>query len=1522
MTLISYAQNFEDVLLWRAFGHLDRGFYIDVGAAHPDIDSVTRAFYDRGWTGINIEPVPEYFVRLTGARPRDVNLRLALGATPSSGIVYVVAGTGLSTIDTALADQHRAASWDVREQDVPIDTLAEVCRVHAPADIHFLKIDVEGAESAVLRGADFANYRPRIVLVEATAPGTTVSTHAEWEPLLLAADYKFLWFDGLNRFYAAAEHFDVLAAHFQVPVCVFDDFLRAADTEWTRRISNAEQQTIHAREQSADLLEQAMLADAERHMAQAHAREADHHARGAEARARSLEYRAVGSEQQAQAAEHRAKAMQARAAAAEHLVRHNEAQYAAESHRVNAALQRLRDEEAALRASTSWRLTAPLRNAVESTRALTRRGRPPAPAPAEPLELQPRVVESPAAIRTLAEPARPPLCTVHQFHSGSAVGDAITNSLLLIRSQLRSMGYRSEIFVEHRDPLLTEELRPATELPVHDEYVLMVHHSMGFDAYDRVLALRAPKILMYHNITPPEFFPGQPYVQHMVERGREQLAGLRDHVVSALADSEYNAIELRRLGFADVAACTLLFDIGVLRKRASGRNRDADQPFTILFVGRIVPSKGQLELLEAFAAFRKLHLGAARLVLVGRGDGAGQAYHDELLARIGELGLEDHVVLTGLVSDEALQVHLQRADLYVSLSRHEGFGVPLVEAAAIGLPVLAWPAGAVGYTLGLKAGAADAGRLASREAASVAARMAELAGDMGGRTALARAQSAALERFSLPAQLEILSAALARAGAVPPPNASVAEILAGNARYTITGHVNKTYSLAAINRTLARRLDKALPGRVRLVPVEGEPTADLGDVPESERAAATDLATRPPHETGPVIVLSQHYPVYVPQDRGDVLLAMVFWEESLLPPATVAVLNESFNGVLAPSRFVARALVDSGVSIPVHMVGYAPELGNYLALPGAKLDGPSPFTFLHVSSAFPRKGLDVLLGAFTRAFRSTDPVRLVIKTFPNPHNDAAAQIEMLHQADPHAPAIELIDRDVDDEALLRLYREADAVVLPTRGEGFNLPAAEAMAAGVPLIVTGAGGHMDFCDVSTARLIEYRPALSRSHVAAGMSLWAEPDGDDLAAALREAVEDKPASLARARLARDMIAARLSPDRMIPAIGSAAIDALLRPTRSSMRICVVTSWDVRCGIAGYSRFLLSAMRSADPKMLVTVLSDTRAPEGAIPDFPVQPVWTLGSPDLDPFLLTFAQQDPHVIMIQHQPGLLDWATLGRLVERASDGHRALVVTLHNTANLLDVEQDARNAALTGLAMASRVIVHTLPDVERLRRLGLNGVVLMPHGAPDMLPARPARTLSRSSPVVIGCCGFLLPGKGIPTLVEAASILRRDWPEMRLRLCNASYGHPVSDEEAERVRETIQAMGLRDVVDLETDYLPFDEARRRLGDCDVIVLPYPKSGEAASGALHMALSAGPCVAVTPISLFEEAGRAVYRLPGTDAEAIAEGLTDLLRSHPVRTSTAMAAREWMDARGWRSIGTRVAGIARGLSVAVKGTDQ
>lgn len=227
MPFVSFAQNAEDVPLWRLFKHQPDGFYLDVGASGPD-QSVTTAFYRRGWSGVNLEPAPSLFRELAAARPRDVNLPLAASDRPGTVTLYTDFGSlgGLSTVSDAVAAQSKPGGFQAVPVPVPADTLAAVCDEHARRPIDFLKIDVEGHERAVIAGADWRRHRPRVLLVEATEPQSPTPTHYEWEPLLLAADYLFALFDGLNRFYVRAEDRDLLPV-LGYPACVFDDYVPA-----------------------------------------------------------------------------------------------------------------------------------------------------------------------------------------------------------------------------------------------------------------------------------------------------------------------------------------------------------------------------------------------------------------------------------------------------------------------------------------------------------------------------------------------------------------------------------------------------------------------------------------------------------------------------------------------------------------------------------------------------------------------------------------------------------------------------------------------------------------------------------------------------------------------------------------------------------------------------------------------------------------------------------------------------------------------------------------------------------------------------------------------------------------------------------------------------------------------------------------------------------------------------------------------------------------------------------------------
>ena len=219
---VSYAQNAEDVILNRIFAGKARGTYVDVGASHPTLDSVTQAFYDRGWNGINVEPLPDRIAELAYARPRDLNLRLALADRPGTAVFHVFPTLhGLSTLSAEVAERSAALGDEPFRVEVEVSTLAIVLEAAKVETLDFLKIDVEGAEAAVLAGMDFSRWRPTVVVVEATAPGTPQPSHETWEPLLIAARYRPVLFDGLNRFYLAEEA-AALAERFTTPPNVFD----------------------------------------------------------------------------------------------------------------------------------------------------------------------------------------------------------------------------------------------------------------------------------------------------------------------------------------------------------------------------------------------------------------------------------------------------------------------------------------------------------------------------------------------------------------------------------------------------------------------------------------------------------------------------------------------------------------------------------------------------------------------------------------------------------------------------------------------------------------------------------------------------------------------------------------------------------------------------------------------------------------------------------------------------------------------------------------------------------------------------------------------------------------------------------------------------------------------------------------------------------------------------------------------------------------------------------------------------
>lgn len=263
MGITSYAQNFEDVMLWRALGNIENGVYVDIGAHHPVIDSISKAFYDHGWRGVNVEPGSSQAALLRAERPRDITIEAMVAER--SGILpfYETPGGGLSTGRKDIAEEHRKnLDCAITETFVTAITLDDALSIAPGEEIHWLKIDVEGFERNVLLSWRTSPRRPWILVIEATHPKTNIATHHEWEDLVLGKGYKLVYQDGLNRYYLDERHAE-LVSHFELPPNVYDDF------QLEEGISSLFARSIRERFSREWINESARIADLESQLATA-----------------------------------------------------------------------------------------------------------------------------------------------------------------------------------------------------------------------------------------------------------------------------------------------------------------------------------------------------------------------------------------------------------------------------------------------------------------------------------------------------------------------------------------------------------------------------------------------------------------------------------------------------------------------------------------------------------------------------------------------------------------------------------------------------------------------------------------------------------------------------------------------------------------------------------------------------------------------------------------------------------------------------------------------------------------------------------------------------------------------------------------------------------------------------------------------------------------------------------------------------------------------------------------------------
>jgi glycosyltransferase involved in cell wall biosynthesis len=1081
------------------------------------------------------------------------------------------------------------------------------------------------------------------------------------------------------------------------------------------------------------------------------------------------------------------------------------------------------------------------------------------------------------------------LPAVHQFHHAIRRGDAIGEEMLAIRGRLRAAGWESEIFAGSIAPDLAGDVRPFDSYAGDPDNLLLVHHSIGHHLAGRVAALPDRELLVYHDITPPRFFAGDSLMVAHLERGLHQLDLFRSRVAGAIADSRYGARQLSRRGFM---APTVVPPVFAIERLPSSTGRPGETPL-FLFVGRIAPNKRQDDVLEAFESFASAG-GAGELALVG--DVPEDPFARRLSERIRSSPCRDRVRLPGLVSDADLDAFYRRASLFLSMSEHEGFGVPLLESFAYGVPVLAFAAAAVPETMG------GAGVLFTRKRPDeVAAMMAELCGESALRARVIEEQKARLGRPDLAQAgerlLEAVRTALRRPERAPSRSGRPLSV-------RIEGPFETSYGLAAANRALALALDAHAFVRTSIECTEGTGdylprSADLADKPRAARLWERSFAERKPD-----VVIRNLYPPRFERPAGRLNLSYFFWEDSLLPAGWGERLSRGFDAVLAPSEHVREVLRASGVTVPIEVLPPVVESETPVEeIAPARLPTARKTKFLSIGSAFPRKGTDVLISAFARAFSAADDVVLVLKTFPNVHNTVAETLENLRASRPDCPEILHIDRDMPREELLGLYRAADAFVHPARAEGFGLPAAEAMLFGVPVIAPDSTGLADFCNAETALLVPHRPAPSRSHVAVPAAEWSEPDEEALAAMLRGFADGSLRAQARRRAgnARRFVREHFSA-RAVAGRAQEIVERLWDERTRGLPMAVVSSWNTRCGIATYAGHVFGAFPSN--RVEVTVLSNVDgAPFGADAGN-VTRVWTKEAGGLANLVDEVLESGARAVHVQfHASFYASYRELKKaLLDLAGRGIR-LFVTFHMTHTNADggLEQPIADL-LPALTRCERLFVHHENDLARLAALGLENVALIPHGG-VLFPRRDRTSVARALKIadrrVVATFGFALPHKGLFEAIEAVAVLRETYPTILFLAMGAATPEEKSREYLARCRARISELDLEKSVYLYDGFLREEEVGLLLSAAEAVVLPYHFTKESASGAIRYPLAAGRATVATRERIFDDVRDVVLTIDRATPAAIAGGIARILEEPELRQRLEIAARRFARARSW-----------------------
>ncbi|WP_421870145.1 glycosyltransferase [Pararhizobium sp.] len=737
-----------------------------------------------------------------------------------------------------------------------------------------------------------------------------------------------------------------------------------------------------------------------------------------------------------------------------------------------------------------------------------------------------------------------------------------------------------------------------------------------------------------------------------------------------------------------------------------------------------------------------------------------------------------------------------------------------------------------------------------------------------------------------------------------PSLTSVSKTMLKRQSVLLDGPFKGDYSLAIVNRQLARSLLKA-GFRVRCYSKERDWQTDakLKEMPDVYETMLDSYPAKGKYK----FHLRNPWPPETSDMVGEVNAYVCFaWEETEIPVYMVDRFNRDLDFMMVTSNFVKQSFKGSGVKIPIHVIGN----GCDHILEQSKDNVPAyqkntDKRILHVSSCFPRKGAELLVDAYCRTFTATDDVELFIKTTPNPHNEIESYVRKATKGLESAPKIKVVNKHWDNSQIVSLYKSADLLVAPSKGEGFGLPFAEAMLFGVPVATTAFSGQTDFCTPETSFPIDYTLAPSGSHVSSGYSLWAQPSVSSIGWAMRLALSDPQQAKRKTEAGRQLILRDLTWARVAERIEKCLFSALNKSSSTdeltpSSKIDLITTWHQRCGIATYSEHLYSTEafngRIANIFSRI-VIDEDRIDTSDDPDERVNRLWSYDHRGIDRLIDALNSADSPILWWQHHPGHFSYDDMIRVTGvLANSRYKVRVITMHN------VKEVALKGELDWVKSFDRVFVHSVGDADLLSKAGQRNVVVIPHG----FQRANEEPRSENDVFTIGSFGFLFKHKNIDLLVAAVGRLKSMVADdVRLVLLNCVTDAEQSLEAQRQTETVIDALDLRGTVETDYSFLPENEIVSRLSQCDLLVFPYGDSNETATGAVRVALLAGAPILCSSSPVLNDLSRISHRISDLNIENLAEAITILMGNRTLLNIYDLDARHMMDAFSYEKLAGR-----------------